>query len=154
MPPSSIAAQLTEKLTSPSRALIVEDHGMFADMMCRILDQIGMLHDVAETGKTALELYDRASRSFEPSRQHRCPYDIVFIDQRLPDMGGIEIAKSIRAMWPDQILILMTGYPLEYDPDLGLIGLWYKGAARPDFFFREIRRMCNLLGIPVLSTPL
>ena len=157
MTDQSIAARLTEALAEPSRVLVVDDHDLFASMMRRILEEVGMDVTLAPTGTEGLRIFQSAARDFQPSRQHRSPFDLIFIDVRLPDIPGQQVAKGIRALWPDQVLILMSGYDIEHDPDLGLIGLWFKGGRdgqMAEMMFQDIRRLCRTLGIPVTSTPL
>jgi two-component system NtrC family response regulator len=39
-----------------------------------------------------------------------CPFDIVLLDMRLPDMDGMDILKTLRKEKPDVYVIVMTGY--------------------------------------------
>ncbi len=37
------------------------------------------------------------------------PFDVVIIDQDLPDMDGLELSKKIRSLYPDQRVIIISG---------------------------------------------
>ncbi len=37
------------------------------------------------------------------------PFDVVIIDQDLPDMDGLELSKKIRNLYPDQRIIIISG---------------------------------------------
>jgi CheY-like chemotaxis protein len=37
------------------------------------------------------------------------PFDVVIIDQDLPDMDGLELSKKIRSVYPDQRIIIICG---------------------------------------------
>ena len=38
------------------------------------------------------------------------PYDLVFIDWKMPEMNGIEAIRVIRAQWPDARIAILTTY--------------------------------------------
>ncbi len=39
------------------------------------------------------------------------PYDVVFLDLRMPDMDGIAVLKTIKHRWPESEVVIITGYP-------------------------------------------
>ncbi|MCP4448721.1 MAG: response regulator [Myxococcales bacterium] len=39
------------------------------------------------------------------------PFDLVIVDKNLPDGSGLDTIRGLRAQWPDQEFILITGYP-------------------------------------------
>ncbi len=76
-------------LVGPRRILLVEDDLNHRWVMRRILDNAfgdEIAIEEVETGERALE---RATRKPE--------IDLILLDLGLPDMGGIEVLKSIRA---------------------------------------------------------
>ena len=66
--------------------LVVEDNDAVRDAMCRLLKHHGMAVDHADSGLTALE---------KLKDQH---YDVMLVDVEMPDMGGIELAETLRQM--------------------------------------------------------
>jgi CheY-like chemotaxis protein len=58
------------------------------------------------------------------------PYDLVFLDLRMPQIDGVEFLRIIREIYPTQPVCLMTGYAGEYDwrliSSLGYVGLILK----------------------------
>ena len=67
-------------------ALVVDDNDAVRDAMCRLLKHHGMAVDHADSGLTALE---------QLKDQH---YDVMLVDVEMPDMGGIELAETLRQM--------------------------------------------------------
>lgn len=152
MTTSTVAADLTESLAEPSSALVVEDNDLFRDSIMNELEQLGIKPVAVTTGRDAIEVYQKRLLTWSPSRQHRCPFDLVFVDNRLPDYVGLDVIKTIRSLYEGQFVILMTGYDVPYDPALGVLGLWFK-SSRP--MNRDLKRICNLMEIPIEpSTPL
>ncbi len=39
------------------------------------------------------------------------PFDVVLLDQRMPEMDGMEVLKTIKERWPESEVIMITGYP-------------------------------------------
>jgi CheY-like chemotaxis protein len=67
-------------------ALVVDDNDAVRDAMCRLLKHHGMAVDHADSGLTALE---------QLKDQH---YDVMLVDVEMPDMGGLELAETLRQM--------------------------------------------------------
>jgi DNA-binding NtrC family response regulator len=53
----------------------------------------------ADSGKAGLQLLEKE------------PADLVLLDIRLPDLTGIQVLERIRAQWPEQIVVMLTGEP-------------------------------------------
>jgi CheY-like chemotaxis protein/HPt (histidine-containing phosphotransfer) domain-containing protein len=82
----SVAALNLEYGQSPSghHVLVVEDDAVCQDLMCLFLDRLGYSADVADNGVDALSAIRLA------------PYKVVFMDVRMPGMGGLEASRLIR----------------------------------------------------------
>ena len=62
---------------------------------------------ITETGGKCINTYRKNLQDFKNSIMS--PYDVVILDQVLPDMNGLEIAKRILAVNPYQRIILTSG---------------------------------------------
>ena len=70
------------------RVLLAEDVAINAEIMMMVLSMREMSVDHAENGKIAVQMY----QEHEPGY-----YDAVLMDMRMPEMGGLEAARAIRA---------------------------------------------------------
>lgn len=76
-PKSALAASL------PLEILVVDDNPLNQKLLTSLLAKLGYSAEVADTGRAALESIARK------------PFDIIFMDIRLPDMDGAEAARRI-----------------------------------------------------------
>ena len=122
-----------------SRAIrvgIVDDHPLVREGTAALLarridiDVVGMASD----GSSALQLVE----TYQP--------DVLLLDLGLPDLTGIEVARSVRARWPGVALLVLTGYATQrYLPlltRLGVAGLINKSAPN-DQLLESIYRAAN-----------
>jgi len=84
------------------RALIIEDDTDFAAAVGDTLDLLGWDAEIVATGTEGI-------RSFE-----RAPFDVVFIDLKLPDMTGFECQARLRQLAGKSALIPMTAFRIEH----------------------------------------
>jgi CheY-like chemotaxis protein len=68
----------------PLRVLLVDDNAINQKVAARLLQQMGYKADLADNGVKALEALDRQ------------PYDLIFMDVMMPEMGGFEATDVIR----------------------------------------------------------
>ena len=68
----------------PLRVLLCDDNVINQKVAIRLLQQMGYRADVAANGLEALAALDRQ------------PYDFVFMDVMMPEMGGLEATRLIR----------------------------------------------------------
>ena len=78
--------------------LIVDDEASIRQSLTGALGDEGYRVKVASSGKEGLEIL-RADRP-----------DVVMLDIWMPEMDGLETLKQIKAEWPDQIVIMMSGH--------------------------------------------
>lgn len=81
--------------------LVVDDNASIRRTMALVLERKGYETEAAASGQEALE------------RIRQRPYDLVFMDVRMPVMDGAETYKRIRDVRPDAAVVLMTGYAVE-----------------------------------------
>ena len=80
--------------------LVVEDNMPVRRILRNLLeDQDTWTCEMAENGKEAIERYS-ASRP-----------DVALIDFRLPDIDGLQAARTILREYPDAAILLVTAYP-------------------------------------------
>lgn len=75
---------MSSMIDSVVKILLVEDNQLNADMLARRLRGKAYQVDVAMTGEQAISLL------------HNVTPDILLLDIRLPDISGIDLARSIR----------------------------------------------------------
>lgn len=71
------------------RLLVAEDNELNWDIASELLAGVGFSCDWAENGKICVEMYETA----EPGH-----YDAILMDLRMPEMNGLDAARTIRAM--------------------------------------------------------
>ena len=103
----------TSREANPGRersVLLVEDDPDVADVAAAMLSDLGYAVVRSERAQHALELVENGEA--RP--------DVVFSDIVMPDgMGGVELARRLRAGWPALPVLLTTGYNLaSSDPDI------------------------------------
>ena len=82
------------------RILIVDDHPVVLDGTARLFsacDDFAVV-GTATSGKEALQIIS----DVQP--------DLLILDIRLPDVSGIEVARTSRAAFPDVRILVVTGY--------------------------------------------
>lgn len=84
-----------------NRALIVDDSD----------DMRFLLRVIIEAANEGLQIAGEAANGGEAIdqwREHRP--DVIVLDQRMPDLDGLEVAERILAEQPDQSIILFSAY--------------------------------------------
>jgi CheY-like chemotaxis protein len=82
--------------------LLVDDEEMIADIGKRILEKLGYRVLLAESGKSALKVYE----------DHRDSINLIILDMIMPDMGGSEAFDQLKAVDPSIRILLSSGYSL------------------------------------------
>ena len=80
------------------RILVVDDEDYMRDVIRKALETVGLESEEAPDGKTALEM------------MRRNPYNVIITDLRLPGLNGEALMEEAKALFPETIVILMTGY--------------------------------------------
>jgi DNA-binding response OmpR family regulator len=79
--------------------LIIDDEASLRQTLARILQRAGFEVTTAASGKEGLSLVS----------EH--PFDLLYLDIRMPDMSGLELLKVIHAKFPELPVILFTAQP-------------------------------------------
>lgn len=112
-----------------ARILLTEDDDGVRMFVQRALMMDG--HDVktAEDGTDALDLL------FE----HKGSFDLLLTDIKMPEMDGIELAKSAATSWPALTILMMTGFADQRERCDSLAAIVHDVVSKP-FSLAEIRR--------------
>ena len=79
--------------------LIIDDEASLRQTLARILQRAGYEVTTAANGKEGLSLVT----------EH--PFDLLYLDIRMPDISGLELLKTIHTKFPDLPVILFTAQP-------------------------------------------
>ena len=79
------------------RVIIIDDHALFRDGLKGLLEQRNIdVAGVAADGKEGIEL----ARDIKP--------DIVLLDLRMPNMGGLDVLPVLRKDLPETPVVMLT----------------------------------------------
>jgi CheY-like chemotaxis protein len=97
----------TEKSYWPLRILLAEDNISNQKVTLKMLRKLGYRADAVVNGQEVLEALERQ------------PYDLIFMDVKMPVMNGIQAAQEIRERWPENgpKIIAVTAYALQGDKE-------------------------------------
>ncbi|MDE1765514.1 MAG: response regulator [Thaumarchaeota archaeon] len=91
------------------RILVAEDNQDAADIYKSTLENRGHIVTMARDGGRCLQTYfDHMKKN-----DHGILFDVIILDQQMPDMSGIDVAKEIQRANPKQRIIFITGYGVE-----------------------------------------
>ena len=94
--------------TGTERVLFVDDEECVAETCCELLEYQGYTVASTTNGGEALELFKKTPTEF----------DLVFTDQTMPGMTGVELAKELLKIRPDIPIILCSGYAAKVSEDV------------------------------------
>ncbi|MGA7579448.1 MAG: response regulator [Desulfobaccales bacterium] len=84
---------------TPAAALIVDDEPDMCWALARLLDKYGITSSQALGAREALKYLGVAA-----------PYRLAFVDAKLPDMDGLELARRLRQVVPGIRVVMVSGY--------------------------------------------
>jgi DNA-binding NarL/FixJ family response regulator len=84
-----------------AKVLIADDHALVRAGLRQYLQESSRFSDIAEAG-SGMQVLDmlRADR-----------IDLLILDINMPDRGGLDILKHVRASHPDVRVLVLSGYP-------------------------------------------
>jgi two-component system response regulator AtoC len=80
------------------KVLVVDDEDYMREIVRQALEGAGLGVEEAGDGVSALEM------------MRRYPYDVIITDLRLPGVSGEKLLQEALAIFPETIVIIMTGY--------------------------------------------
>ena len=101
----------------PNRILVVDDERSITDAFGMILSQLGHHVDSAKSIQEATELLKGS------------PYDLVFMDLRLPDGSGIDLLTHVKSDTPYTEVVVMTAH--------GSLDITIEAIKRGAFYYLE-----------------
>ncbi len=93
-----LSVQVATPENRAGRVLVVDDEASVCETIRSVL---ALDHHEVRTATSSQE----ALRAFQESK-----FDLVIVDYRMPVMNGDEIAAAMKALVPQQPILLMTGY--------------------------------------------
>ena len=94
---------LWSQIPSGKNFLIIDDEALICFNLEKIFSSEGHYSTSVHNGEDAIKEIEKKS------------YDIIFLDLALPDINGVQVLKRIKEIKPDQLVVIITGYP---DSDL------------------------------------
>jgi DNA-binding response OmpR family regulator len=79
--------------------LIIDDETVLRQTLARILQRTGFEVTTVASGVEALAIV------------HQHPFDMAYLDIRMPDMNGLDVLKTIHEQLPELPIILFTAQP-------------------------------------------
>ncbi|MEU0786514.1 response regulator transcription factor [Streptomyces sp. NPDC006173] len=98
----------TSILPTPVRVLVVEDD-----------DTIGRHLETGLRGNGYAPTWSRTGGSALAEASHTA-YDVLLLDLGLPDMDGLDVARVLRARFPEQLIVVLTARTDDIDIVAGL----------------------------------
>lgn len=111
-----------------ARILVAEDDEAVRAFVRRSLELDGHTVTVASDGADALALLEETNGAF----------DLLLTDIKMPIMDGIALALSAAPLWPDLIILLMTGFADQRERAHGLDALVHDVISKP-FSLADLR---------------
>jgi PAS domain S-box-containing protein len=131
-----VSTAVVERTAGQERILLVDDESAIVRMETIILERLGYRVSGHTHGRSALAAY-RA----EPGG-----YDLVISDMAMPEMTGVQLAKEILALRPEQPILICTGFSDQVNRETlgetGIRGLLTKPLTSSELA-REIRRILD-----------
>jgi DNA-binding response OmpR family regulator len=126
---SSLTTAMSSKHT---RVLVVEDEKLVNWSLVTSLTRWGFAVHPVFTGRDAVK------------ELQKCGFDVVLLDYQLPDLDGLAVARQIRHLQPDTVIVLLTSFQFsELPPDRGLINYYFNKPLDLGQLRRDLNRISN-----------
>lgn len=95
---------------NPPEILVIDDDPEILLTFRECIAKLGCTPYVASTGAQAEQFYTQKMRQpFADNGSSQHPFDLVFLDLKMPGMKGGEVLKTIRTLWPLQPVVIISG---------------------------------------------
>jgi two-component system response regulator HydG len=78
--------------------MVVDDEMIVRESLYHWFKKGGHRVEAASSGREALEMLEKA------------PFDLLFVDIKMPGMDGIELLENVKAEFPDTAVVIITAY--------------------------------------------
>jgi DNA-binding NtrC family response regulator len=78
--------------------MIVDDEKIVRESLYHWFTKLGHTAEKASSGFEALEILEKN------------PFDVLFVDIRMPEMTGIELLEKVKTEYPETVVIIITAY--------------------------------------------
>jgi PAS domain S-box-containing protein len=102
---NAISPRLLPEALTQARVLVVDDNPSAREILCEMLRGFGLAVSAAASGEEAVSAIKAALTDH--------PFDIVFLDWRMPGLDGIATAGEVREIASPPKLIMVTAYGRE-----------------------------------------
>jgi PAS domain S-box-containing protein len=127
----------TAEVTTPLRILVAEDDLVNQKLAVLLLEQFGHQVDVVSNGRQALDQLDRDA------------YDVALLDVRMPEVDGLEVARSLleRPGSSRPYLIAVTANAMQGDRELCL------ASGMDDYLSKPLQRAALVAALARVPRP-
>ena len=80
------------------RIMVVDDEQIVRESLYHWFKKSGHMVETAASGFEALE------------KLQEVPFEVLFIDIKMPKMSGLELLKEVKEQWPDTLVVIITAY--------------------------------------------
>ncbi len=85
-------------MVAQDKILIIDDDESIRDACYHVLSREGYEVTLASTGRLGLKAFEESS------------FDVILVDMRMPDVGGMEILGQIKEQDPQAVVIVISGF--------------------------------------------
>lgn len=85
-------------MSRKSKIMVVDDELIVRESLAAWLEKEDVIVDRAESGEQAMDLLEKDL------------YDILFVDIKMPGMGGFALVEKVKKVYPTTVAVIMTAY--------------------------------------------
>jgi DNA-binding response OmpR family regulator len=90
---------MDQPVQKAATVLVVDDEPLMRESLVRLLVSDGHSVQTADNGREGLLLFEKGR------------FDLVILDYEMPDVKGDELALMVKALAPDQPLMMISAFP-------------------------------------------